>query len=481
MRVCTAHFEPLVTCSNATTASGYHIELFRRAAEDLNIVNYEFHCLPFGEMMSDLLVGGEKCDMGVGGITITTQRLKAGLHFSFPTYRGSLGVLVRGQVNEGSTWSFLNPLHWSVWLAMALTSLVIPVIVFIIESLSCHGFIHKQDWSRGLKQAIWDSLVTLLNFGNFTVHSQEARIIVVGYGFLVLILINTYVANLAAFLTITNIESSIKSVEDLSGRKIVAGGVYETRLRTQRIHVSRTFTSAQKDDEVELFKKPGSNYDALIYDEPWVTHLGAKDCTLFVLGDTLSPFDYGFVFPNGSKSIEEDFSRVLVALQENGTMTELEEAYVSIQLRDCPIDKEVSDTQAVHFRHMVGLWIILGVCVAMSLVGIFMKWVKRVRKARHEDANPGLKRSKTIVETAYHPHAVKKRELKTEKLGASDSDPSFCIQHGFGQSFSEFQTSVNSQLRDLRDDMHMLLDRIDAAGSPNIPAMNSVAGKDGVV
>lgn len=474
LSVCTAHFEPLVKCEEGKEPSGYHIELFKLSAANVGLTDYTIKCMQFGEMMDHLLNGGEECDMGVGGITITTERLKNGLHFSFPTYRGSLGILVKGFVNEGSTWSFLKPLHWTVWVAVGITSLIIPCIVFFIETLSCHGFIHPRDLSNGMKQAIWDSLVTLLNFGNFTVQSQEARIIVVGYGFLVLILINTYVANLAAFLTITNIESSIKSISDLLGKRVMAGGVYENRLRKQNIHVERPFDSATKYKAVDEFKKPGSNFDAVIYDEPWMTHVAGEDCTLFVLSETVSPFDYGFVFPSNSKDLTDQFSGVLVSLQENGTMTDLLESYVTIQLRDCPADEEVSETQAVHFKHMVGLWIILAACIAVSVSALSLKWLRRIRKAKAIQMSQVLPRCKTIIETVYHPHAVEKRcqiqgskQIPSPSTGSSIDIASRTLGTS-EEDFGSFQGRVHEQLRELRKDMQVLLERIECAESPNI-------------
>lgn len=474
LSVCTAHFEPLVKCEEGKEPTGYHIELFRLSAANVGMTDYTIKCMQFSEMITHLYNADPECDMGIGGITITTERWKGGLHFSFPTYRGSLGVLVKGFVNEGSTWSFLKPLHWTVWVAVGVTSLIIPCIVFFIETLSCHGFIHPRDLSGGMKQAIWDSLVTLLNFGNFTVQSQEARIIVVGYGFLVLILINTYVANLAAFLTITNIESSIKSVSDLLGKRVLAGGVYEKRLRKQNINVERTFDSATKYSAVEEFKKPSSHFDAVIYDEPWMTHMAGEDCTLFVLSETVSPFDYGFVFPAHAKELEEEFSRVLVSLQENGTMTDLLESYVTIQQRDCPADEEVSETQAVHFRHMIGLWIILAACIGVSVLALAVKWFRRARKARAIQSKQVLPRSKTIIETVYHPHAVEKRCLKQggKVLTAPSTGSSIDIASralGTGdEDFGNFQTRVHEQLRELRKDMQLLLERIEYSESPNI-------------
>ena len=54
----------------------------------------------------------------------------------------------------------------------------------------------------------------------FTVHAFQSRLVVVAYAFLVLIISNTYLANLAAFLTVDKLTTQIDSVQDLWGKAV---------------------------------------------------------------------------------------------------------------------------------------------------------------------------------------------------------------------------------------------------------------------
>jgi Ligand-gated ion channel len=62
------------------------------------------------------------------------------------------------------------------------------------------------------------------------VHALQSRIIVAGYAFLVLIISSTYLANLAAFLTVDQIDSTISTITDLWGQPVATLPPYAARL-----------------------------------------------------------------------------------------------------------------------------------------------------------------------------------------------------------------------------------------------------------
>ena len=52
-----------------------------------------------------------------------------------------------------------------------------------------------------VREALWDGVSHVLDINVFTVNAFEARIVVATFALLVIIISNTYLANLAAFLT----------------------------------------------------------------------------------------------------------------------------------------------------------------------------------------------------------------------------------------------------------------------------------------
>lgn len=460
--------EPTLVMSHGNAKCGV---IFQEVSYYLNYSDYTIKCMKFSDMMDDLLEGGKECDIGIGGITVTSERMSKGIQFSFPTYHAALAVLVTGTVKEGSTWSFLSPVHWTLWAAVGLTSLVVPLVVFAIEGISIHGFVHTNDLLRGVLGATYDSLETLLNFGTFTVMSVEARLIVIGYGFLVVIFVNTYVANLTAFLTFTRIDAAITHVEDLAGKRIIGGEVYSPSLRGERILLAKTFTSGEKDQAALDFLNK-REFDALIYDDPWIKHIASTSCSFLTIAETLCPFDYAFALPERYKEFVPSLSKVLVELQESGYMSEIASKFGSHQKSlECPSMDEVSETQAVHFRHLIGLWIILAICVAVAAALVCFKWTsamyKTINSAEERKNIRSIARMRTLVESEYHPHASRAHsrsiELASQNNASTPAGSSHQEQHVISRnlsSFSKFREHVEQELAEMKSQLLLISDSI---------------------
>ena len=83
---------------------------------------------------------------------------------------------------------------------------------------------------HGLKEALWHSISHTLSIDVFRVNAFPSRMVTVAYGFLVLILTNTYTANLAAFLTVDQLDTTVNSVDDLRGKSVATIQPYVQRL-----------------------------------------------------------------------------------------------------------------------------------------------------------------------------------------------------------------------------------------------------------
>lgn len=155
----------------------------------------------FDTMLEDLQTPGGNCSIGIGGITITTDREEAGIEFSYPTYSSSLALMVTSRKERPDAFYFLKPYSWDVWLAMGVTVLFFPLLIFLIDTLSKRGRVRREDWGPGMKEATWATAWTAMSYDPFPVRTWSARVTVVTFGFLALVFINTWQANLAAFLT----------------------------------------------------------------------------------------------------------------------------------------------------------------------------------------------------------------------------------------------------------------------------------------
>ena len=125
-----------------------------------------------------------------GAITITVDRVSSGVRFSLPTYVTGLGVITLSPSTDivYNMWSFFDPFDWEVWLAILLTGIVLPILVWAGENLFLTGSIPwggnvMQTWItaifigfnqmffiEGMYVRAWPSMLVLICF-NFVSHT----------------------------------------------------------------------------------------------------------------------------------------------------------------------------------------------------------------------------------------------------------------------------------------------------------------------
>ncbi|NXN09389.1 GRIK3 protein, partial [Indicator maculatus] len=196
---------------------GYCIDLLKELAVILGFT-YEIRLVEDGKygaqdekgqwngMIKELI--DHKADLAVAPLTITHVREKA-IDFSKPFM--TLGVSILYRKPNGTTpsvFSFLNPLSPDIWMYILLAYLGVSCVLFVIARgtylLPCRGLAVVEVW-----------LHLSLSFPCPTPGSElmpkalSTRIIGGIWWFFTLIIISSYTANLAAFLTVERMESPI--------------------------------------------------------------------------------------------------------------------------------------------------------------------------------------------------------------------------------------------------------------------------------
>lgn len=171
------------------------------------------------------------CDMAVGAITISSRRTEMGLQFPMPMYSTSLGVLVQTQTTASTGWSWTEPFSSDLWIAIIVTFIGWPILVFCIEAFTLKYSITWHEAALGMSEAYWRTTWALMHGETKEVASVPARIAGSTFAFLALIISSTYTASLATYL-ITQYGSSISGVGDLRGRSVASEPVYFDRLQS---------------------------------------------------------------------------------------------------------------------------------------------------------------------------------------------------------------------------------------------------------
>ncbi len=78
------------------------------------------------------------------GVETSLDMLSRGIKFSWPIYKSGYQVLISSHLIAGDTWAFAQAFHWSVWLLLGATSIVVAFIVAIMERLTLKDAANKK-------------------------------------------------------------------------------------------------------------------------------------------------------------------------------------------------------------------------------------------------------------------------------------------------------------------------------------------------
>ncbi|GFO27211.1 glutamate receptor ionotropic, kainate [Plakobranchus ocellatus] len=178
-----------------------------------------------------------KADLAIAPLTITYLREQV-IDFTKPFL--NLGISILFKVPQGEKpglFSFLNPLAIEIWLYVIGAYMTVSFTIFILARFSpyewynphpCNPDTDTVENTFDLSNSFWFTVGTLMQQGSdINPRALSTRIVGGIWWFFTLIIISSYTANLAAFLTVERMVSPIESAEDLSKQTEIE---YGTRL-----------------------------------------------------------------------------------------------------------------------------------------------------------------------------------------------------------------------------------------------------------
>ena len=278
----------------------------------------------------------QEAAMCLGAISITSEREQV-VDFTKPYKQKKFNLLMRKPKKKSSIFQFLWPLSTHVWLLTVSSMVVVGFLLYIMDRFSPNS--DNPDIGRfTLKESIWFIYGSLVGVGTEMVpRTISGRLLSGAWWFVGLILVSSYTANLAAFLTVTKIETPIKSVADLARQtKIKYGTVKNTyahsMFRSSQLDIfKKMWTSMHKihpDSMVDNFsvgieKVKNEDY-AFIWDQPINEYIALHDCETITVGDPFDEKGYGIGVPIGAP-YRDQITMVILSLGEEGFMTALKQ------------------------------------------------------------------------------------------------------------------------------------------------------------
>lgn len=314
LRVAIKPLTPFVIYGENNQYGGFSIELWDDLANRMG-VEYEF--LPL-ETVNDVLeaVQNGQADVGIAGISITREREQI-LDFSQPMFNSGLKILVsQYPANNGI----------NVLLELVTPSLLVIIVILIGVIIAVGHFVwiferknpaFSHTYLAGVGEGIWWAASSLLGGADKMPQSIAGRIGAIVWIITGIILISLFTANLTAQNTVQQLESNIRGLDDLPGKRLVTvAGTTATRyLNNERLIY--TTVPAIEDAYQLLVEK---QVDAVIYDAPVLQYYANTEGKglAMVVGNLFDRQDYGIALPTGSTN-REQIDQALLALIEDGT------------------------------------------------------------------------------------------------------------------------------------------------------------------
>ena len=231
---------------------------------------------------------------------------------------------------------FTEPLSVIIWILLLAVLVTISFSLFIVERTAVPT--PENPVRVGASETTWFTFMALVRANCEVVpRTLAGRILSGSLSLFALIIISFYTANLAAFLTVSKLQTSISGVSDLPKQnKIKYGtvkysevGNYFASNKLDIFQQMWTYMSAVEPSNLvktsdEGFQKVlnSSGAYAFIWDSPTVNYRVATNCDLIKVGQPFASKNYGIGVPLGAV-YRDRITLELLKMSENGYLEEL--------------------------------------------------------------------------------------------------------------------------------------------------------------
>ncbi|XP_033607885.1 glutamate receptor ionotropic, kainate 2 isoform X12 [Cryptotermes secundus] len=388
---------------------GFCIDLLKEIAA---MVGFEYHIelVPDGKYGVYDLESGEwngivrqlmdkKADLAVGSMTINYAR-ESVIDFTKPFMNLGISILFKVPTSQPTRlFSFMNPLAVDIWLYVLAAYVLVSITMFVVARFSpyewhnphpCDVDNHLVENQFSLANSFWFTIGTLMQQGSDlnpkVVQATSTRIVGGIWWFFTLIIISSYTANLAAFLTVERMITPIENAEDLAGQTEISYGTLEsgstmTFFRDSMIETYKKMWRFMENKKPSVFvptyeegiqRVLEGNY-AFLMESTMLDYIVQRDCNLTQIGGLLDSKGYGIATPMGSPW-RDKISLAILELQERGEIQMLYDKWWKNPGDTCTRNEKGKESKAnaLGVDNIGGVFVVLlcGLAVAV-IVAIF--------------------------------------------------------------------------------------------------------------
>uniref|UniRef100_A0AAZ3R051 Glutamate receptor n=1 Tax=Oncorhynchus tshawytscha TaxID=74940 RepID=A0AAZ3R051_ONCTS len=338
-------------------------------------------------------------DLAVAPLTITYVREKV-IDFSKPFMTLGISILYRkpNGTNPG-VFSFLNPLSPDIWMYVLLACTGVSCVLFVIARFTpyewynphpCNPSSELLENNFTLLNSFWFGVGALMQQGSELMPKAYSTRIVGGiWWFFTLIIISSYTANLAAFLTVERMDAPIDSADDLAKQtRIEYGSVRDgstmTFFKKSKISTyekmwafmsSRKNTALVKNNREGITRVLTTDY-AMLMESTSIEYISQRNCNLTQIGGLIDSKGYGVGTPIGSP-YRDKVTIAILQLQEEGKLHMMKEKWW--RGNGCP-EEDNKEASALGVENIGGIFIVLAAGLVLSVFVAIGEFIYKARK-----------------------------------------------------------------------------------------------------
>ncbi|MCP9258471.1 AMPA receptor subunit GluR3A [Dirofilaria immitis] len=291
------------------------------------------------------LLSGE-ADVCVASLTINQDRERV-VDFSKPFMTTGISIMIKKpDKQEFSVFSFMQPLSTEIWMYIIFAYVGVSVVIFLVSRFSPYewrieemssggGFTISNDFS--VYNCLWYTLAAFMQQGTDIVpRSISGRLASSVWWFFTMIIVSSYTANLAAFLTLEKMQAPIESVEDLAKQTKIKYGIQQGGSTAQFLRkpshtcpiVQNFITFEFQHSSVQIYQRMWRYMESqvpAVFTSTYAegiervrSHKGR-----YAFWSNLNSVGYGVATPFGSP-YKDHINLAILALQERGELKKLE-------------------------------------------------------------------------------------------------------------------------------------------------------------
>ncbi|XP_017787276.1 PREDICTED: glutamate receptor 1-like isoform X2 [Nicrophorus vespilloides] len=343
----------------------------------------------------------QEADLAIAPMTITSERERV-IDFSKPFMSLGISIMIKKPVKQKpGVFSFLNPLSREIWVSVIFSYIGVSIVLFIVSRFSPyewrllhltgehrdpsgqHGPHNSMANDFSMLNSLWFALGAFMQQGcDISPRSISGRIVGSVWWFFTLILISSYTANLAAFLTVERMVAPINSPEDLVSQTEVQygtlyhGATWDFFRRSQITLYSKMweYMNSRKTVFVQSYNegirrvRTSKGKYALLIESPKNDYINEREpCDTMKVGRNLDAKGFGVATPLGSP-LRDAVNLAVLNLKENGELTKLMNKWW-FDRTECKRDKQDASRNELSLSNVAGIFYILigGLLIALAV------------------------------------------------------------------------------------------------------------------